>query len=901
MTLRNEIFEGLAAAKMARDLVWDPQRAYAEEMYKSARRENQDAEERDKAREETIKAGRPVQQMPTYQLPTVASTAMPGVQPTAMDTSLGPITGKLPISATAPVMPRLPQRTPRFQEGGSVQDSRKIDEQTRARRREQNINREGLWNDPMFDRPVRRQINNQIEDYKERPRFQHGGMVMDEQGLPYRESQPFDPEGDGYDYDQARAAGMEPGEDGHWQSREPNSGLQLKGRKHPTFDKAIETDRRMGYGLEKQNGRYYTKPMKGYADGGLVDDEADQNEADLIVKSLISRDIGEPDAAPAPDFAEDRAAAKINRETGEPWTVLGPSSEYQTQGSRDKMSNEKALRETQAMDATRMQESAPVARGRSRLERATDWMRPDPAAAGQSKRRRELRREINRTEPGLTEELTDSELRQREEKLAGLRGQIGESHAYGAPDVTMPSMPDVTLPKVAIDIGTFTPPMGPAAMTRPATPPATDTNAVARRQINETGGTPEGVPPNGPYPQVPDTSQTPSEQALPRGGRPVAPATPPGNIRPPNQTPGPTPTVVASNGAVVQGSTNGPATPQTGPTGTAAAPAPPLGSAGVNAPSTAPKPVQQALNVVPPPVLKGGLGDQSRTKAYDPVADANDPQNARRVDAGGRAYAPEEIAQVLGGAASVAKTGPNGEPPPVGQGTVSRDNFNAYVQHHSQGGKFSPGEAMLAGMMSDYKMLLKQGRIQQANMMAYGLIQAASIEAASYGRVAGDMIKQGNYGGALQNVVKGANYLPDGMTFSVGPDGKSIVATNASGQVTAQQPVTPQQILAMVTGLADGTLLWQALQTSAAALTKPDRNAEGRALQNEIRRRQIQVLDKKIAGGTGGGGGQSSVASEVMTRLAALGGRSPVVADRVSRQQGSDDDGVMAEQPLEPE
>src|ERR1044072_9338489 len=106
-------------------------------------------------------------------------------------------------------------------------------------------------------------------------------MVMDEQGLPYSESQSFGPEGEGYHYDQAGAAGMEPGEAGHWQSLEPNSGLQLKGRKPPTFDKAIETDRRMGYGLEKQNGRYYTTPMQGYADGGLVDDEAGQNGAEL--------------------------------------------------------------------------------------------------------------------------------------------------------------------------------------------------------------------------------------------------------------------------------------------------------------------------------------------------------------------------------------------------------------------------------------------------------------------------------------------------------------------------------------------------------------------------------------------------------------------------------------------
>jgi hypothetical protein len=103
-------------------------------------------------------------------------------------------------------------------------------------------------------------------------KFQRGGMVIDEQGNPIREPE-FDPEGEGYDYDQARAAGMGPDEEGHWQSREPGSGMMLKGRKHPTFNKGVEEDRKLGYGLEKQGGRYYTKPFKRYYAGGALGEE----------------------------------------------------------------------------------------------------------------------------------------------------------------------------------------------------------------------------------------------------------------------------------------------------------------------------------------------------------------------------------------------------------------------------------------------------------------------------------------------------------------------------------------------------------------------------------------------------------------------------------------------------
>jgi hypothetical protein len=68
----------------------------------------------------------------------------------------------------------------------------------------------------------------------------------------------FDPEGDGYDYETARLRGMRPDADGHWSSRDPETGMLLKGRAHPTFNKGVEADRGLGYELETRDGRYYT-------------------------------------------------------------------------------------------------------------------------------------------------------------------------------------------------------------------------------------------------------------------------------------------------------------------------------------------------------------------------------------------------------------------------------------------------------------------------------------------------------------------------------------------------------------------------------------------------------------------------------------------------------------------
>ena len=67
----------------------------------------------------------------------------------------------------------------------------------------------------------------------------------------------FDPEGDGYDYETARAAGLKPDKDGHWPSRDPKTGVLLKGRKHSTSKLGDEADAALGYYARKRDdGRY---------------------------------------------------------------------------------------------------------------------------------------------------------------------------------------------------------------------------------------------------------------------------------------------------------------------------------------------------------------------------------------------------------------------------------------------------------------------------------------------------------------------------------------------------------------------------------------------------------------------------------------------------------------------
>jgi hypothetical protein len=98
--------------------------------------------------------------------------------------------------------------------------------------------------------------------------YRDGGIV---------ESATFDPEGSDYDYATARKYGMGAtgtGENkGHWGSVAPASAearkqynlpedsyVVLKGRSHPTWDKADAAERERGSEIKKFGDRYYSVP-----------------------------------------------------------------------------------------------------------------------------------------------------------------------------------------------------------------------------------------------------------------------------------------------------------------------------------------------------------------------------------------------------------------------------------------------------------------------------------------------------------------------------------------------------------------------------------------------------------------------------------------------------------------
>ena len=104
----------------------------------------------------------------------------------------------------------------------------------------------------------------------------------------------FDPEGEGYDYESARAAGLGADETGHWPSRDPKTGLILKGRKHPTFAKTIKGEKAAGYELQKDpaTGRYFSRPVGDQLQAAAA--KLGQDQPSPAAKPTESRTVTEP-------------------------------------------------------------------------------------------------------------------------------------------------------------------------------------------------------------------------------------------------------------------------------------------------------------------------------------------------------------------------------------------------------------------------------------------------------------------------------------------------------------------------------------------------------------------------------------------------------------------------------
>jgi hypothetical protein len=122
----------------------------------------------------------------------------------------------------------------------------------------------------------------------------------------------FDPEGSGYDYESAKKHGvkMDPVSK-HWQSREPKTGLLLKGRGHKTWHKTVAGEKKAGYEIYKKNGRYYSRKVMSEKSKKLREDQLKRHTKSASERLAKSVKESKQARADAKKYKTARAAKKI--------------------------------------------------------------------------------------------------------------------------------------------------------------------------------------------------------------------------------------------------------------------------------------------------------------------------------------------------------------------------------------------------------------------------------------------------------------------------------------------------------------------------------------------------------------------------------------------------------------
>lgn len=593
--------------------------------------------------------------------------------------------------------------------------------------------------------------------------------------------------------------------------------------------------------------------VKKFEDGGLIDEdptnpggEVSPNEADTIVRQLLG--------------SEGTAAQRINRQVGEPDAAPGPGLDYAARGTADRIKTAADTAALQEREGQAISTAAPTVQPRSKVRRIADAVNnfvSPPGSEGQYRYDQKARQAIRDKTPGVTEPMSDTELAQRERDLGALYRQRADERNQ-ALDLQAPRV-DVTgfIPRTGDEQALIDEGLALPGQAKP-------------QERAVTGGEPEVEPPQGAYP----TSVTP----------PKAPSSVYGKV-PGESVTGGEPEVAMPTGPY-------PRRTSAGAGGGARPSSPGTNGAGSGAGSTGPGSGNGNVPA-PPPGASRTEDPRTRTAAFDPGRERIDPSGrtaARQLDQQGQVVYPsqQELASMVATAAQ-GKAGANGEAPPIGNGAVSRPVVREFVAAHNNGGELTDGQALMVGMHAKYKYLLSKGRAKEAAMMAWGLIQAANLEAASLGMVARDQINAGNLRAGYQTLAKAADWAPDGMKHVATLRG--IDTYDANNQKTSSVQLDGKRALELALSLSDGTAMWQTLQSAASLVNPADKGAEGRQLTNDLRRLQIEAARRKLAGGGKGGGGLSNDAA-ILQRIIA-GDAAPPPANS-GGGGGNDDNWIFA-------
>jgi len=152
----------------------------------------------------------------------------------------------------------------------------------------------------------------------------------------------FDPEGEGYDMDTAKSIGLKPDSSGHWPSRDPNSGMLLKGRKHPTWESTVSGEEKVGNEIYQKDGRWYSKSKPKSTEDDTRRYFTSKGIYPFALHPAMTADMARRGYGPQPTGGFDELGRPIDKATGEPYYVEGGNVE---KGKTSAFGNEEMISE----------------------------------------------------------------------------------------------------------------------------------------------------------------------------------------------------------------------------------------------------------------------------------------------------------------------------------------------------------------------------------------------------------------------------------------------------------------------------------------------------------------------------------------------------------------------------
>lgn len=311
----------------------------------------------------------------------------------------------------------------------------------------------------------------------------------------------------------------------------------------------------------------------------------------------------------------------------------------------------------------------------------------------------------------------------------------------------------------------------------------------------------------------------------------------------------------------------------TGATGGAASP----GGSAVSAPSMPGSSAPTSASATGGTRQRKALNDQTRTEAFDPT----DPRDMAEADLATRKMIHDGMVYATG-LFDLNGQDPRGKQAFVqGVGQPDHQTMQAVDQTvmkavpDDYSGPLGKAKLQLRRMEIIYRWAMQNGRTEQANKMAFEIMQYSAGAAAQYGQQAVAAARAGNIPAATQAVAHALDEVPDGYKVTAGPNG-TISYYDANGQQLRTLQMTPEQLFNTAMGLSNKSLYWQVLAERAkmAPAAQKDIAAERRAQLDESRleteKLKREDLKSRIAHRGAKGGKGAAVASPIADILTGI-------------------------------